>query len=792
MAGEILVPPDYCHYASGHCDQEFVAATRETIFFAYPSKPEPIAVAVEEAARKVEAARSDWSSRTWKQLPIAGQTIFCEICKAMRQSVTVVADVTTLNFNLLFEIGYTIGLGLPIVPIRDSNYQVDRRAFDELGVLDTIGYLDFTNSENLSQQLIEHLPGKALAPLAQHEFRETPLYVLKGPVETEGAIQMMSALKKTGVHFRTYDPVETPRLSIHEARRQVAGSTGVIANLMDPGRSKALQHNGQAALICGIALAQKKAVAMLQEGNTTQPIDYRDLVQQYTNPNNISGLLRPAVMQALEALQTVSHQGGVRVRRLLQKLDLGDVAAENEIGGLKSYFVQTGQSAQAKKGHARLVVGRKGAGKTAVFYDVRNSIGKGHDRLILDLKPEGHQFARLRELVLDRLGAGLQEHTMVAFWTYLLLGELARKALEQDSTIASRDPQRYEAYEQLRSAYLTHDLGGDYDFSQRLLMQVDRVSRQLGDLDNVGARLTQVIFSGDSRLLSDSVSNYLKTKDVVWLLVDNLDKGWPVRGAAPIDILIVRSLLDATRKVQHQLESNGVEFNCLVFLRSDIYERLRADTPDKGKDTAISLDWEDPSLFEEIVRLRLRASSSLSGEFRDMWHKICTPLVDGQDSFAYMVDRTLMRPRDLLQFIQQALHVAINRGHDRVLEADVEQAERSYSEDILLTTSFEIADTYPRYADVLYAFEGAPASLSKSEVIDRLVRVANVSKTEAVKVLELLLWFGFFGVSASPSAEPKYSYDVQGNIRRLMFPLDNGEGTIVIHRAFRATLDIAA
>ena len=47
--------------------------------------------------------------------------------------------------------------------------------------------------------------------------------------------------------------------------------------------------------------------------------------------------------------------------------------------------------------------------------------------------------------------------------------------------------------------------------------------------------------------LSDAVSDYLVEKECVWLLVDNLDKGWPIRGSSEMDILIVRSLLEATR-----------------------------------------------------------------------------------------------------------------------------------------------------------------------------------------------------------------------------------------------------
>jgi hypothetical protein len=580
-------------------------------------------------------------------------------------------------------------------------------------------------------------------------------------------------------------------LSLHEARRQVAGSKGVVANLLDSGRARALQHNGQSALIAGLAMAQQKVVACLQEGNAALPIDYRDVVRPYRNPNNISGLLQPSLRLTLDALQEGTAPV-VASLDLLQQLDLGDVAAENEIGGLREYFVPTGEATQARQGHARLVVGRKGSGKTAVFYDVRNWIGHGHDRLVLDLKPEGHQFTKLREAVLSRLGRGLQEHTMVAFWNYILLGELARKALDQDEVVARHDPLRNERYNRLSTVYLRHDPGGDFDFSQRLLMQVDTISRRLQDVSakDFGANLTERIYSGDFRELSQAVSDYLKTKKSVWLLVDNLDKGWPVKGTSDTDILIVRSLLDATRKLQHQLEAQDVDFECLVFLRSDIYEHLQQETPDKGKDTAIRLDWDDRSLFEEIVCRRVVSSTDLDGTFREIWPAICDPLIHGEDSFSYVLDRTLMRPRDMLQFLRNIVHIAISRGHGRVEEADIAQGERSYSEDILLTTSFEIGDTYPQYADLLYAFDGCSAEMPLAEAVDRLVSMAGVPGEEADRVLELLIWYGFLGVT-NGNGQPKYSYDVQANLRRLMYPLRMNDARIVVHPAFRSALGVS-
>ena len=53
-----------------------------------------------------------------------GQLIFCKICMFMRSSHVLVADVTTLNFNLMYEIGFAIGLGVPIVP--DEGHQLPR------------------------------------------------------------------------------------------------------------------------------------------------------------------------------------------------------------------------------------------------------------------------------------------------------------------------------------------------------------------------------------------------------------------------------------------------------------------------------------------------------------------------------------------------------------------------------------------------------------------------------------------------------------------------------------------
>lgn len=500
---DIFTPPQYCQYAEDQCDQELAESAIKNVFFAYPNDPPIMAASIEATLDLLRSTSRKWNWIGWKMLPTPGQIIFCEICKAARNSATVVCDVTTLNFNVLFELGYAIGLGIPVLPVRDSTYGVNRRAFDSLGLLDTLGYIDFSNSGHLREQLVSKLPGTPLPDSSSRIHADTPIYLLKGPIETEGALQLSATLKKAGVGYRAYDPVETPRLSLHDARRQVSQSVGVVANLLHPSRSDAATvHNGQCAIVCGMAMAQQRIVVMLQEGEATQPIDYRDVVRPYTNPNRIPKLLESSLPRIIAgALQSTSRIMESRSDGLLHDVDLGDVAAENEISGLRSYFVSTGTALQARRGHARLVVGRKGSGKTATFYDVRRRAGRGNDRLVLDLKPEGHQFARLKESVLDRIAPGLREHTMVAFWNYILLCELARKALEKDNRAARVDPDRYRRYSRLATLYERHDQGWDADFSQRLVRQVEGLTSKLHNLDprEIGARLTEVIYKGDVR-----------------------------------------------------------------------------------------------------------------------------------------------------------------------------------------------------------------------------------------------------------------------------------------------------
>jgi len=788
----LQTPPAFCQYVDGPCDQTFSQQKSGEGLFLFGSRPPAIAGAIETAAMQLDDS-SDTTWRTWQGLGNGGQIIFCEICKAIRRSETVFTDVTTLNFNLLFELGFCIGLDVPVVPIRDPSYVEDKKAFQALGVLDTLKYIEFRNASELAKEAAKTLGSTALQRPPKKTYRDAPLYVLKGPIDTEGAVQLMATLKKSPLHFRTYDPDEKPRASLHHHWKHVQGSFGVFAHLLSPNREGAVVHNALCALVCGIAMAEQKAVLLLQEEGAEQPIDYRDLVQTYERPDQVQKILEQPIASVFERLQDLDSGYEAPPPDLLSRIDLGDGAAENEVAGLKSYYVRTGQFTKAVQGHARLVVGRKGAGKTALFYAVRRAAQKGQQTLVLDLKPEGHQFTRLREAVLAELSPGQREQAVEAFWTFLLIAEVAHKILNspRELLVAEREPTRFERYETLQKAYEDHGLGSSGDFSQRLLRQVDRIAQRLGGADELSVRtdLPELIYGRDIRSLANAVAAYVgNEKDAVWLLIDNLDKSWATRGTTPEDIEILNGLLDASRSLQRQFEARDVTFPCLVFIRTDILEHLNRHTADRGKESTISLDWNDAELFREIVRSRLKVSAELDGDFTSVWNQVAEPTIGTQDSFQYLVDRTLMRPRDLLLYLEQAIEVATNRGHSRIKSDDILHAESSYSEAALLWLGYEIEDTNPDIANAIYEFYGCDALL-ELDGVQTLLRATGISDSSLEKGIELLFWFGFLGIR-NMSGEEEFSYQVQFNLRKLLHPAKQGKAKVVVHKAFRSALSI--
>lgn len=78
-------------------------------FFAYASQPSDIGQVIERAVGIVSNTCSEVKVKTWAALDIVGHFISNEVLAGIDEADFLLADITELNFNVTYEIGYAIG-----------------------------------------------------------------------------------------------------------------------------------------------------------------------------------------------------------------------------------------------------------------------------------------------------------------------------------------------------------------------------------------------------------------------------------------------------------------------------------------------------------------------------------------------------------------------------------------------------------------------------------------------------------------------------------------------------------
>lgn len=146
----------------------------------------------------------------------------------------------------------------------------------------------------------------------------------------------------------------------------------------------------------------------------------------------------------------------------------------------------------------------------------------------------------------------------------------------------------------------------------------------------------------------------------------------------PVRSKMLIGLILAAREI-----ANSKDFRAnicpIVYLRTDIWDQL--DFSDKNKITqsgAITLGWDDESL-QRMINLRLMAKVGDSAS----WSSIADnqKMRGSQAKWNHILARTFLRPRDVIQFLNEALAVAKKRSEVPLVlsNEDINSARERYS-----------------------------------------------------------------------------------------------------------------
>lgn len=742
-------------------------------FYAYPSEPIEIGDTVERAVGTLLPSKHYLEVQTWRETDVPGRFIADAILEKITQADFLLADISSLNFNVTYEVGFAIGSGKRVIVTLNASVVEDRSQRDALGIFDTLGFAKYQNSAELTAiiQSVSDLRPLEYDPITVNV--KAPVYLLDSRYKTDKATHIVSMVKKARLFYRSFDPNEQSRLSAHDAIKNVAQSAGVLVPLLSLGTKDAPLHNLRAAFIAGLAQGMGKALTILQDGDDPVPVDCRDLVFVYYRPEQIDEAIEEFAKSVVEALQAGRSVEIKKPGSFLSTMTLGASSAENELRDLGAYYLQTGAYQRAERGESRLVVGRKGSGKTALFAQLRDELRRIKSNIVLDLKPEGYKLLKFKDEIVPLLSRGTLEHTVTAFWEYLLLLEICYKLLEKDKTVHIRNHKLFEPYRHLADTYETDMYVSEGDFSERMGKLLKEIASDCkakwGSSEHIklsDAEITGLLYKHNVGLLRQRVHDYLKLKGELWLLLDNLDRGWPTHGIRADDLIIIRTLLEGTRKLEREFRKDGIEGHTVVFLRNDVYELLLEETPDRGKESRVVLDWTDAELLRELVRRRIVFNGlDSSTTFEDIWPRICVSHVQGEESAQFLIDRCLMRPRCLIDLVDHCRAHAVNLGKSRIDDRDIDSGLAAYSSDLLLDISFEIRDVAPYAEDILYAFIGVKKTFSFTDYQIVLAQ-HGVHEEELDSITTILLWHAFLGIVRN-DANMDFIYSVNYDMKRL-------------------------
>lgn len=747
-------------------------------FFAYPSDPAYISPQI---AAAVADLTGTVSVHTWEENDICGRPLIEPILEHINDADLMFADITRLNFNVTFEIGYAISKGKRVFLVRSKDTPLDDR-ITEVGIFDTLGFKTYSSKTELADIMSVATPENPL-PVRFPLDRRAPIYFVL-PRRPDDLIGVLHAkLKKTGFNFRSFNPQEDTRLPAVEAVEHTLSSFGVVVPLLAPDQVDWDVHNQRAAFVAGLAFGADLPLLLVQQPGGPIPLDVRDFAVTVRHPDDLKDLVQNLAVSVTNRTQDFEDRPAPNLTALA-KLHLGDPMAENELETIDQYFLQTDQYLRTERGEVRLVVGRKGTGKTAIFGHLADKKRASSNNVVVDLKPEGYQLVKLREGLLAHLAQGSKYHLLVAFWEMILCLELCNRILVDDEKRHLADHRLFEPYNRLKARYSPYLDSHDTDFSERLssisesIIQAFKKHRGSPSMDLTlsSSEVTNILYETDIRAVREDLKSYLAAKSTVYVMFDNLDRGWPETGLTTDDVLVIRSLIEASAKLQRDMRSKDVDFSSIVFLRNDVYQILMKSTPDFGKDMRAQLDWTDPDQIKEMVRLRLaNAMDDDEVKFDAAWHQIAVSHIDGEESFQFLIDRSFYRPRNVLKLINHCRAAAINARHEMMEEDDIEKGVNAFSQDVLIEADREITDVMPETKQLLYQFMGERSLLSKGELNLLLSRQIE-SQDDIDRVVERLLYFGFIGLERAGAT--RYIYNVAYNMELLKVELSKFSGQV--------------
>ena len=257
------------------------------------------------------------------------------------------------------------------------------------------------------------------------------------------------------------------------------------------------------------------------------------------------------------------------------------------------------------------------------------------------------------------------------------------------------------------------ELGGEVQkFKMRAGYARGLSTEKKSQLQRVARKFIAPELLSDLAKVIDTLSEHGGKAVPCFILIDRLDENWV---DPSIKYPMIRALIEALKSLRRITDLKTV-----VALRSDLLEKVIIETRDSGfqsekyEDYIIRLRW-DAKLLKSMVNRRInylfrRKYNTQNVTFEDIFAEQVANTIT---PFAAILERTLMRPRDVINFVNMCLESS--EGRTSVSRKSFLIAERGYSENRLMALVEEWQNTIVGAGSLVGLLRGKKASFPLAE-----------------------------------------------------------------------------
>lgn len=727
-------------------------------FFAYTSVPS-IKETITNAINSINGSNII-KITGWEELKIPGRTLINTICEYINESEVFLADLTRLNPNVLFELGYAIAKNKRILLFLDTGIEKSKSNFERFG-LSTLGYISYNNSHDIANGFFRVKPYSSLDKTPFNELQGNHLeqvngmLYLKSAIDTQASIKLTQMINKSKIKPLTIDDPHEVRMQIHSWYiENTYKNFAFVGHLLSEDHSGKDLHNAKVSFAAGLAYGFGKKIIMLAHEPYICPLDYKHLMRIHSTATECEIFVNQWMIE-VESLYLKDQQKEIKTSIVrkdiddLKSIDLGDYIAEQEIEKISDYFIATSAYREAFNSEYSLFVGRKGSGKSAILYKLEDDLIKDNRNHVCIIKPVSYDLDGLIDILKSIEGGAEKGFLIESIWKYLIYTEITKSIY----TILETKPIYYEP---IKSELVIKNIVNENkdiffnDFSSRLeqvinnLMKEDNTVKGLLYKKNVSVILHENLLAK----LRDILYNYFEEKNRIAVLIDNLDKTWKLGKNISYLSDFLLGLLSVTNRIADDFiygekRKKKARFSIVVFLRMDIFSYIYRQARERDKLKYSIITWSDLELLLLLIEERFKATTGIS-DFSTIWVKYFPEKVSGIPIKNYFLQNILPRPRDIIFFIKYALSNAITRQHIKILENDVLDAQETYSQHAVDSLIVENGVSIDDFEKIIYEFIGCYKVVSRSD-IEKIIKNSGVQNVDTDYFIQILCERCFLG-----------------------------------------------